>query len=104
MIANNPAAVAAAFSSNCRPVSWESCAAAMPEPMTSAARKALPRYSASSRRASGCATTWKGLRRRVRDAVEISDERSDALVDVVARGADFVDRAVLGVRQVPVEP
>jgi hypothetical protein len=54
MIANRPAAVAAAFSSRARPVSsGESWFAAIPEPMTTAARKAEPRYSASSRRTSG---------------------------------------------------
>ncbi len=51
MIANSPAAVAAAFSSSSRPVSpgdrrW----AAIPEPITTAARNALPSNSASSRR------------------------------------------------------
>jgi len=50
------AAVAAAFSSSCRPGSLESSAAAIPEPMTSAARKALPRNSASRRRESGIVT------------------------------------------------
>ena len=51
MIANSPAAVAAAFSSNSSPVSpGDSRCAAMPEPMTTAARNALPSSSASSRR------------------------------------------------------
>ena len=51
MIANNPAAVAAAFSSSCSPV-WpgDSRCAAIPEPITTAARNALPKNSASSRR------------------------------------------------------
>ena len=51
MIANSPAAVAAAFSSNSSPV-WpgDSRCAAMPEPITTAARNALPRNSAVSRR------------------------------------------------------
>ena len=51
MIANSPAAVAAAFSSSCSPV-WpgDSRCAAMPEPITTAARNALPRNSAVSRR------------------------------------------------------
>ena len=51
MIANSPAAVAAAFSSSCRPV-WpgDSRCAAMPEPITTAARNALPRNSAVTRR------------------------------------------------------
>ena len=51
MIANSPAAVAAAFSSSCSPV-WpgDSRCAARPEPITAAARNALPRNSAVSRR------------------------------------------------------
>ena len=44
MMANSPAAVAAAFSSSSSPVSpGESRCTAIPEPITSAARKALPR-------------------------------------------------------------
>ena len=51
MIANSPAAVAAEFSSSSRPVSdGDSCCAAIPEPITIAARNALPRNSAASRR------------------------------------------------------
>ena len=51
MMANSPAAVAAAFSSNSRPVSpGDSRCAAMPEPITTAARNALPSSSAASRR------------------------------------------------------
>ena len=51
MMAKSPAAVAAAFSNSSRPTSpGESCWAAMPEPMTTAARKALPRNSATRRR------------------------------------------------------
>jgi hypothetical protein len=43
MIANKPAAVAAAFSNSSRPMSpGESVWAAIPEPMTTAARKAEP--------------------------------------------------------------
>ena len=51
MIANSPAAVAAAFSSSSSPV-WpgDRRCAAMPEPITMAARNALPRNSASRRR------------------------------------------------------
>src|ERR1700754_4761247 len=61
MIANSPAAVAAAFSSSARPVSFgERFCAAIPEPMTSAARNALPRYSASSRRESAAVTGLGG--------------------------------------------
>ena len=54
MIANSPAAVAAAFSSSSSPV-WpgDSRCAAIPEPITTAARNALPRNSAVSRRHSG---------------------------------------------------
>ena len=56
MRANSPAAVAAAFSNSCRPV-WPGDRrwAAIPEPITTAARSALPRYSASSRRHSTAA-------------------------------------------------
>ena len=51
MMAKSPAPVAAAFSKSWSPVSCgESVWAAMPEPMTSAARKALPRNSAVRRR------------------------------------------------------
>ena len=51
MIANSPAAVAAAFSSSARPVSdGDRRCAAIPEPITIAARNALPRNSAASRR------------------------------------------------------
>ena len=57
MIANRPAAVAAAFSSSWSPGSVDSDAAAMPEPMTSAASNALPRNSARSLRVSGTART-----------------------------------------------
>src|SRR5688572_24640434 len=60
MNANSPAAVAAAFWSSWRPGSSESCWAAMPEPMTSAASSALPRYSASKRRRSGGFTLSSG--------------------------------------------
>src|SRR6476646_9632121 len=54
MIANSPAAVAAAFSTSSSPV-WpgDSRCAAIPEPITTAARNALPRNSAVSRRHSG---------------------------------------------------
>src|SRR5690242_2815339 len=54
MIVNSPAAVAAAFSTSSSPV-WpgESRCAAIPEPITTAARNALPRNSAVSRRHSG---------------------------------------------------
>ena len=48
MIANSPAAVAAAFSSSSSPVSpGDSRCAAIPEPITTAARNPLPRNSAS---------------------------------------------------------
>src|SRR6266496_2431858 len=51
MIANSPAAVAAAFSTSSRPV-WpgDSRCAAIPDPITTAARNALPKNSAVSRR------------------------------------------------------
>src|SRR4051794_8281877 len=66
----------------------------MPEPMTSAARNAEPRYSASSRRARGARSA----------TVEFVHELAHPPVDVVARGADLLDRAVLRVGQVPVLP
>ena len=51
MIVYSPAAVAAAFSSNSSPtLPGDSVWAAMPEPITTAARNALPSSSASSRR------------------------------------------------------
>src|SRR5271166_126303 len=51
MIANSPAAVAAAFSNSSRPVSpGDRRCAAIPEPITTAARNPLPRNSAASRR------------------------------------------------------
>jgi hypothetical protein len=54
MIANSPAAVAAAFSSNSSPVSPDdSRCAAIPEPITTAARNALPANSAARRRHNG---------------------------------------------------
>ena len=58
MIANSPAAVAAAFSSSSSPVSpGDSRCAAIPEPITTAARNALPSNSASSRRHSCTSAT-----------------------------------------------
>ena len=57
-MAKSPAAVAAAFSNSSSPtLPGESCWAAMPEPMTTAARKALPSNSASSRRHSAASFT-----------------------------------------------
>src|SRR6266849_2776938 len=51
MTANRPAAVAAAFSSSSSPVSpGDSRCAAIPDPITIAARKPLPRNSVASRR------------------------------------------------------
>ena len=53
MTANSPAAVAAEFSSSSSPVSdGDSRCAAIPEPITIAARNALPMNSAASRRPS----------------------------------------------------
>ncbi len=58
MIANSPAAVAAAFSSNSSPVApGDSRCAAIPDPITTAARNALPSNSASSRRHSATSFT-----------------------------------------------
>src|SRR5215210_5417114 len=67
----------------------------MPEPTTRAARKALR---GTRRAAAGAA-----VRSRGRGAVEFGHELTHAPVDVVARGTDLGERAVLGVRQVPVE-
>ena len=65
MIANSPAAVAAAFSSSSSPVSpGDSRWAAMPEPITIAARNALPSSSASSRRHSATSLTAPPAGRR----------------------------------------
>ena len=51
MMAKSPVAVAAAFSKSSSPtLPGERFWAAMPEPMTTAARKALPKNSASRRR------------------------------------------------------
>ncbi len=53
MMANKPAAVAAAFSKSSKPTSpGERCCAAIPDPMTMAARNPEPRNSAASRRRS----------------------------------------------------
>src|SRR5579863_4796075 len=50
MTAKSPAAVAAAFSRSSRPMfPGDSCLAAIPEPITTAAKKALPRNSAKRR-------------------------------------------------------
>jgi hypothetical protein len=63
MKVKSPAAVAAAFSKSWRPVSpGESRAAAIPEPITVAARKAEPRNSARSRRERGASITGASLR------------------------------------------
>src|SRR6266702_4806858 len=54
MIANSPAAVAAAFSTSSRPVCpGDSRCAAIPDPITTAARNALPKNSAVRRSHSG---------------------------------------------------
>ena len=58
MMANSPAAVAAAFSNSWTPTSaGESCWAAIPDPTTTVVKKALPNNSARSRRHSGCSPT-----------------------------------------------
>ncbi len=59
MMANRPVAVAAAFSNSSSPTApGESCWAAIPEPMTTAARKALPRNSAKRRLHKGDTFIW----------------------------------------------
>ena len=63
MIVNSPAAVAAAFSSSSRPVApGDRFTAAIPEPITTAARNALPANSAVSRRHSATSSTGAALR------------------------------------------
>ena len=93
MMANSPAAVAAAFSSNSSPVApGDRCCAAMPEPITTAARNALPSNSASSRRHSATGSgggvlvtapilTEKG------SSVKIESMNTEQMADVVARAA-----------------
>src|SRR5919109_3835964 len=80
MIAKRPAAVAAAFSKSCRPVSpGDRFAAAIPEPITTAARNAEPRNSASRRRGSGA---WCKLGRAPRG--QAGDQLIDTGRDLVA--------------------
>src|ERR1700757_1196547 len=62
MIANRHAAVAAAFSNSCKPtLPGESCWAAIPEPITIAARNADPMSSATRRRDRGAVTCARPL-------------------------------------------
>ena len=93
MMANSPAAVAAAFSSNSSPVApGDRRCAAMPEPITIAARKPLPRNSAVSRRHSAAGSgggvlvtapilTEKG------SSVKIESMNTEQMADVAARAA-----------------
>jgi hypothetical protein len=96
MMVKRAAAVAAAFSNSWRPMSpGESCWAAIPEPITAAARKAEPRNSASRRRARG------GF------IAELPSSRGDQeLVGVLARETGLRNLAgrVLGVIVEPLDP
>src|SRR5581483_3424120 len=83
MIANRPVAVAAAFSKSWRPMSpGERLAAAIPEPTTTAARKAEPRNSAKSRRGSGGDTSGGD---------QIGDQRVHTRRDLVADPANGLE-------------
>jgi len=89
MIAYSPAAVAAAFSSSARPV-WpgESCWAAIPEPITTAARNALPRNSAVSRRCNGTgALLTRPMLTEEDSSVKIESMNTEQNSDLVRRAA-----------------
>src|SRR5262245_50787242 len=101
MIVNRPAAVAAAFSSSCRPVSpGERFAAAIPEPITAAARKAEPRNSASRRRVSGSVKGGCSAGRCGPD--QGLDQAVDAMRDLVADAPDRREILASRVLEVPV--
>src|SRR6478672_4859501 len=96
MIANSPAAVAVAFSNSWSPTSpGESCSAAMPDPITSAARNAEPKSSASRRRGRG------GLRRSpIGSKATRRSRREHQLVGELARQPDFAHLQRDGLRVV----
>src|SRR5690349_22752721 len=102
MIVNSPAAVAAAFSTSSSPV-WpgESRCAAIPEPITTAARNALPRNSAVSRRHSGTgALLTPPMLTEEDSSVKIesmSDERTSGLARRAAVHAALADPARLAI-------
>ncbi len=93
MTANSPAAVAAAFSSNSSPVEpGDRRCAAIPEPITIAARKLLPRNSAASRRhraagsGGGVLVTAPILTEKDR-SVKIESMNTEQIADLSARAA-----------------
>src|ERR1019366_9159224 len=77
MMAYSPAPVAAALSNSSRlTLPGENCCAAMPDPMTTAARKALPSSSAASRRQRASSITTPPIGRREdsdRSAARVAD-------------------------------
>ena len=89
MIAYSPAAVAAAFSSSSSPVApGDSRCAAIPEPITTAARNPLPRNSAVTRRhnVTGSLLTALILTDRV-SSVKIESMNAELTSDLAARAA-----------------
>src|SRR6185437_12033400 len=89
MITYSPAAVAAAFSSSSSPVCpGDSRWAAIPDPITSAARNALPRNSASRRRRSGTGAvlTPPMLTQQI-TSVKIDSMKIEPALDLVGRAA-----------------
>src|SRR6201990_800585 len=102
MLANSPAAVAAAFSISSSPV-WpgESRCAAMPDPITTAARNALPRSSAVSRRQSGTGALLTPLMLTEEDSSvkieSMSIERNSDLARRAAVHAALADPARLAI-------
>ena len=89
MITNSPSAVAAAFSSSSSPRRRATAAAAaIPEPITTAARNALPRNSASSRRRSGAGCTGHApiLTRKI-SSVKIESMNIERTLELARRAA-----------------
>src|ERR1035441_8925629 len=93
MMANSQAAVAAAFFSNSRPAEpGDRCCAAIPEPITIAARKPLPRNSAASRRHSatgsgGGVLVTAPILTEKNISVKIESMNTEQMADVAARAA-----------------
>src|ERR1700722_18425874 len=93
MMANSPAAVAAAFSSNSSPVApGDRRCAAMPDPITTAARNALPSSSASSRRHSatgsgGGVLVTAPILTDEDSSVKIESMNTEQMADLAARAA-----------------
>src|SRR4051812_30831871 len=101
MIVNRPAAVAAAFSKSCRPISpGERFAAAIPEPITIAARKAEPRNSANRRRGRGaCAVSGSG---RAGGGPQLREQCIDPRRGLVAYASDRLEALAGGILELPV--